>query len=135
MQLNSDVVAGVQVTHQVFGHLGHGRSANQDGDLGGESAETERGLPGGVGASDDIHILIGHSWRLGHARAVEDTPANQRLEAVDADAPITDAGRQHDRPAAYLRTVVEHEQVSVGLRTKVSRGSTDEEPCAEDPCL
>ena len=48
--------------------------------------EVQRGLAGGVGAADDVHVLVGAAHRLGQRGAVEHAAAGQRLGAAGASS-------------------------------------------------
>ena len=50
------VTGGAQLGDEVLGHAGGDvRAAHEQGDVGGVLREVQRGLPGGVAATDDVH--------------------------------------------------------------------------------
>ena len=74
------VMLGVSVDllDQVVRHRRRqGRAAHQQGDRLGVPGQVHGGLPGGVGAADDVHVLALAGGRLGQRRAVVHPAAGQ----------------------------------------------------------
>ncbi len=74
-----------------------------------ETGRMEGGLPSGVATSHDDDVVAGELARGGHRRTVEDTAADQRLDRLDAETPVVDAGGDQHRPGAYVAAVGVHD--------------------------
>src|SRR5215470_11924133 len=89
-----DVRGVADLADEVVGHASRQRGrADQDGHLLGPSGQVQRGLPGGVGASNDEHVPPAHGRCLAGRGAVEHPSALQLLQGRDAQPPVGDAGR------------------------------------------
>ena len=67
-------------------------------------------LAGGVAAADDRHALTAAGQRLGDRGPVEDADADQRVDPVNVEAPVLDAGCHDERLAGDPAAVVERKQ-------------------------
>ncbi len=61
-------------------------------DLGGVAGEVHGGLAGGVGAADEVDLLLGAGHGFGSGGAVVDAGAGKLLRAGDVEAAVGDAG-------------------------------------------
>ncbi len=68
------------------------RPADQDRHGLGAARQVHGGLPGGVRAADDVHVLVGARGGLGERGPVVDPAAGHVVEAGRGEAPVGDAG-------------------------------------------
>ena len=111
-----------ELLHEVGAHAGLDLAASHEQRDGrGELGQVDRGLAGRVAAADDRDPLAATGERLGDRGAVEDADADERVDALDLELPVLDAGRDDQRLAGDLAPVVEVEDPVAILDAEAGR--------------
>ena len=103
----------------------------------GVAGEVQRGLPGGVGAADDVDVALRQAGRLGRSTPVVDARPRERVELGDAQTTVAGTGREQDGSRAQHAALRELDEDLVAARIPSQTGCSlhQHEAGAEHPGL
>ena len=102
-----DVRRGLDPLDQIARHAGaEAAAADHHVDLAGMARQEHRGLPGGIAAADQRHLLLGAEPRLDRRGPVPDAAALEAGEVFDIRPAVARAARHHDGARAHQLAAV-----------------------------